>query len=308
MSRWLDIRPRISGALEAGRAVVALESSLISHGLPFPDNLETAHRLEDIVTSEGAVPATIGVVEGRVVVGLDSGEIEHFARSDEVSKVSRRDLAVALAQRRHGATTVAATMICATHAGVRVLATGGIGGVHRGAEHSMDVSADITELARSPVAVVCSGAKSILDIAKTLEVLETQGVPVVGYRTDRFPAFHARDSGHPVLARADSPVEAAGIVAARDALGLGGGVVIANPVPRDAAIDIAVLDGWIETALAEAAAEGAAGGALTPFLLGRLAEMSGGRTLAANKALLASNAALAASVAIALGETTPAAT
>ena len=305
MNGWLDIRPPIAEALAAGRAVVALESSLISHGLPYPDNLETARALEEIVAGEGAVPATIGVVAGRAVVGLSPKEMELFAGAGDISKVSRRDLAVVLARKEHGATTVAATMICAARAGIGVLATGGIGGVHRGAEVSMDVSADVMELARSPVAVVCSGAKSILDIAKTLEVLETQGVPVVGYRSDRFPAFHARDSGFAVYARADGPAEAAAIVAARSALGLGGGVVIANPVPEESAVDGALLDGWIETALAEAAAEGVAGSELTPFLLERLAERSGGRTLTANKALLRCNAAVAAQIAVALGKISP---
>ena len=300
MNDWLDIRPRVAEALEAGTAVVALESSLISHGLPFPDNLETARALEDIVLQEGAVPATVGIVEGCAVIGLGADEMMHFARSDEISKASRRDLAVALARREHGATTVAATMIFCARAGIRVLATGGIGGVHRGAETTMDISADVMELARSDVAVVCSGAKSILDIAKTLEVLETQGVPVVGYRSDRFPAFHARDSGFRVYARADTPAEAAEIVAARRMLGLGGGVLIANPVPKESAIDGALLEGWIDGALAEAADHGVTGSELTPFLLERLAERSGGRTLAANKALLRCNATLAARIAVAL--------
>lgn len=305
MNDLLDIRPRVAEALATGKPAVALESSLISHGLPFPDNLETARALEAIVAQEGAVPAIVGVVEGRVVVGLAAGEMEMFAGADDIAKVSRRDLAVVLARKEHGATTVAATMICAARAGIRVLATGGIGGVHRGAEVTMDVSADVMELARSEVAVVCSGAKSILDIAKTLEMLETQGVPVVGYRSDRFPAFHARDSGFPVHARADTPEEAAKIVAARRKLGLGGGVVIANPVPEESAIERALLEGWIEAALAQAVAEGVTGGELTPFLLERLADQSGGRTLAANKALLRSNAAVAAQIAVALEKIVP---
>jgi pseudouridine-5'-phosphate glycosidase len=246
------------------------------------------------------VPATVGIVAGRVVIGLSDADLELFARSDQISKVSRRDLAVVLARKEHGATTVAGSMICAARAGIRVLATGGIGGVHRGAEITMDVSADISELARSGVAVVCSGAKSILDIGKTLEVLETHGVPVIAYRSDRFPAFHARDSGYPIHTRVDTPEAAAAIVAAQLQSGLGGGVVIANPIPEQSAIESARLDGWIETALAEAGAEGVGGGALTPFVLDRLAGLSRGRTLDANKALLGSNAALAAQIAVAL--------
>ncbi len=303
MDDWLDIRPRVAGAIAEGRAVVALETSLISHGLPYPDNIETATALEEIVATEGAVPATIGIVAGRAVIGLDEAEMARFAHADaDICKVSRRDLAVAMAQRLDGSTTVAGTMICAARAGIRVLATGGIGGVHRGAEATMDISADLTELARSPVAVVCSGAKSILDIAKTLEALETRGVPVVGYGTDRFPAFHVCDGGHDVHARVDTPAEAAAVLAAQDALGLGGGLLFANPIPEEAAIGRAELERWIDRALDEAGAAGVEGGAVTPFLLDRLAEWSGGRALAANKALLRSNAAIGARIAVAVAD------
>ena len=302
MKRALDIAPTVAAALAEGRPVVALESSLIAHGLPRPRNLEVARALEAAVAAEGAVPATIAVRRGRVRVGCEEADLESLAHEVGIAKVSRANLATVLAAGEDGATTVAGTMMCAAAAGIRVLATGGIGGVHRGAERTFDVSADLTELARTGVAVVCNGAKSILDLPKTLEVLETLGVPVLGLNTDRFPAFHARDSGLPLEAALDGPAAVAEVLHQRAALGLAGGVVIANPIPEAHAIASAELERWIEQAHAEAAERGVSGAALTPFLLGRLAEFSDGRTVEANVALVEHNAALAARIAVALGE------
>lgn len=299
MSAYLDIRPEVAAALAEGAPVVALETTLIAHGLPAPRNLKTARRLEAIVREGHAVPATVGLIDGKVRIGLSGPELERFAREDGIAKVSRRDLGPVLAGPQPGATTVAATMACAALAGIRVVATGGIGGVHRGGESSLDVSADLRELARSPLAVVCAGAKSILDLPRTLEVLETLGVPVVGYGTDEFPAFFARGAGLRLAARADSPEAAAAIMRAHWGLGLGGGLLVANPVPATAALDPGALDGWLRAALAEAAAAGLAGPAVTPFLLDRLAHLSGGRTLETNVALLENNARLGAAIACA---------
>jgi pseudouridine-5'-phosphate glycosidase len=294
----LDVRPEVAAALRDGRPVVALESTLIAHGLPRPLNLDTARQAEAVVRQEGAVPATIAVLRGMPTIGLSDDELRELAHADGVVKASSRDLGAAIAQQRTAATTVAATMSLAHRAGIRVFATGGIGGVHRGAEQTGDVSADLTELARTPVAVVCAGAKSILDLPRTLEMLETLAVPVVGYRTDEFPAFYVRSSGLPVSARVDSPGEAAALLSAHWALG-GAGVVLAQP------LDTAALDrDEFETALAEAERQAAdqqiRGPALTPFLLARLAEITGGRTLLANQALIIANARLAARVARAL--------
>jgi pseudouridine-5'-phosphate glycosidase len=292
----LDVRPEAADALHAGRPVVALESTLIAHGLPWPLNLETARAAEAAVRAEGALPATIAVLQGRPTVGLTAAELEELAQSKNVLKASRRDLAGAIVQRRTAATTVAATMFLAHRAGIRLFATGGIGGVHRGAEHAWDVSADLVELARTPVAVVCAGAKSILDLPRTLEVLETQGVPVVGYGTDEFPAFYLRSSGEPVSARVDSPEQAAALLAAHWALD-GGGVVLAQPLLAEAALAPAELESTLARAEEQARAAGVRGKALTPFLLARLAELTEGRTLRANRALIVANAQLAAQVA-----------
>ena len=299
----VHIAPRIAEARAAGRAVVALESTVIAHGLPHPVNLETAAAMEQIIRDAGAEPATIGLVDGQVVIGLDTGQIQRLATSDGVVKVSRRNMAATLATKSLGATTVAATMIAAARAGIHVFATGGIGGVHRGFDATHDVSADITELTRSPVAVVCAGAKSILDLPRTLEVLETAGVPVIGYGTDAFPAFHAVDSGLAVAQRADNPAAAAAIMRAHWAMGLAGGLVIANPCPADAAIPKAIIDGWVALALNAARDNGVVGHAVTPFLLADLAERSGGQTLTANVALLRANAAVAAAIAVAFAAT-----
>lgn len=294
----LDCRPEVAAALAAGAPVVALESTLIAHGMPWPHNLETAQRVEAEVRRHGAVPATIAVRGGRLKAGLSAGELEALARGGAaVPKASRRDLAALVAGGADGATTVAATMFIAARAGIRVFATGGIGGVHRGAARSFDISADLLELARTPVAVVCAGAKSILDLGLTLEVLETHGVPVVGYRTDALPAFYVRNSGHRLAQRVDSPEDAARLLHAQWALGLQGGVVLANPIPPEHEMPRERIDAAIEQALAEADAQGIHGKAITPFLLARVAALTGGDSLAANIALVLNNAGLAAQVA-----------
>ncbi len=296
----LDIHPDVAAALAAGRAVVALESTIISHGMPWPQNVETARAVEAKVRAHGAVPATIAVLGGRLKAGLSAEEIETLGRAGPaVAKASRRDLPVLVAQGAHGATTVAATMIVAALAGIRVFATGGIGGVHRGAPTSFDISADLQELAHSPVAVVCAGIKSILDLALTREYLETHGVPLIGFGTDQLPAFYSRDSGHGVDVRLDSPAEVAAVMRAQWALGYPGGLVIANPVPEEHAMPRERIDAAIAQALAEAAAQGIVGKASTPFLLARVAELTGGQSLAANIQLVLNNARLAAQVAVA---------
>lgn len=301
-SELLRIDDSVRQALEQNQPVVALESTIIAHGLPWPNNLELAKQLELTIREQGATPATIGLCSGRIVVGMSEVELERFARGNEIAKVSRKDLATILARKADGATTVAGTMICAALAGIRTFATGGLGGVHRGAERTWDVSADLTELAKSRVAVVCSGAKSILDLAATLENLETLGVPVIGFRTDELPAFQARSSGLRLDARVDSERAAATIMRTRDQLQIAGGEVIANPIPNRDAIPMSELDVWIDTGLAQASAQRIKGKALTPFLLQSIAELSGQRSVAANEALVLNNAALAARIAIAYHE------
>lgn len=296
----LDIRPEAADALRERRPVVALESTVIAHGLPWPINLETAREAERAVRAAGAVPATIAVWKGRPTIGLDDAELEELARASDVLKASRRDLAAAVAQGRTAATTVAATMLLAHQAGIRTFATGGIGGAHRG-NHSWDISADLLELARTPVVVVCAGAKSILDIPRTLEILETHGVPVLGFGTDQFPVFYLRASGEPVTARVDTPAQAAALCAAHWSLG-GAGVVLAQPVPESAALIPAEFDDALRQAESQAAAQNIRGPALTPFLLARLAEITEGKTLRANQILVVANAELAARLAGALRE------
>jgi pseudouridylate synthase len=300
MHPLLEPSPEVMEAVAARRPLVALESTIIAHGMPYPENVETARAVEALVRRNGAVPATIAVMGGRLRVGLSGEELERLGSAPGVAKVSRRDLPQALAGGGLGATTVAATMIAAHLAGIRVFVTGGIGGVHRGAERTFDVSADLTELARTPVAVVCAGAKSILDLGLTLEVLETQGVPVIGYRTDRFPAFFTRDSGHPVDLRLDAPEAVARALSTQWALGYPGGAVVANPIPEAAAMAREEIDGVIARALSEAEAQGVAGKAVTPFLLDRIKQLTGGRSLAANVALVKHNAEVGAQVAAAL--------
>jgi pseudouridylate synthase len=291
------IREDVAAALRAGQPVVALESTVIAHGLPRPQNLETARAMEAAVREVGAIPATIAILEGRLVVGLSSEQLAGFAATDGIAKVSRADLAAVLAARQTGATTVAATMLIAARAGVKTFATGGIGGVHRGAELSFDISADLPEIARTPVAIVCAGAKAILDLPRTLEILETLGVPVVGYGTNKFPAFYAEDSGLPLQSRVDTPMEAAGLMQVHWNLGLSSGIVFCNPPPSASSLPKQEVDAWIAQALQSAAAAGIRGKAVTPYLLDYLAKASHGQTLQTNIALLVNNARVAAQIA-----------
>lgn len=297
--------PEVAAALNEGRAVVALESTIISHGMPYPENVESARTCERIIREEGATPATIAIIGGVIRVGLVDEELEHMGRSSGVRKVSRRDLPMVLASGEDGATTVASTMIGASLAGVRVFATGGIGGVHRGAQQTFDISADLMELASTPLAVVCAGAKSILDIGLTLEVLETHGVPVIGYGTDAFPAFYVRDSGFPVDERADDVRDIARVMRIKWSLGLSGGIVVANPIPKEHELDPALISHSIEEAIQMAEARGVRGKEITPFILARLNEVTEGRSLAANKQLVYNNARVAARLAVAFAEGHP---
>lgn len=298
----LALSAEVADALAAGRPVVALESTIVTHGLPFPENLETARAVETAVREGGAVPATIAVLDGRLRVGLAADELERLARAEQVMKLSRADLAFAVASGRPGSTTVAATMIAARLAGIEVFATGGIGGVHRGAATSFDVSADLDELARTAVVVVSAGAKAILDLPKTLEVLETRGVPVVGWRTDDFPAFWSRSSGLPVPLRVDTTAELAAFWRARRELGLDGGLLLANPVPEEAEIPRDEIEAVIARAVAEVEAAGVRAKDVTPRLLARILELTDGRSLTTNRALILADARLAAEVAGALAE------
>ena len=293
---WVRVLPEVRDALAAGRPVVALESTIVAHGMPYPANLETAQAVESIVREEGAVPATVAVVDGAVQVGCDASMLERLASEPGVAKVSRRDMPVVLAQGNLGATTVSGTLIGAGLAGIRVFVTGGIGGVHRGVADTWDISADLDELARQDVAVVSAGAKSILDLPKTLEVLETKGITVLGYGTDEFPAFFTPQSGIPVAHRADTPEQVASILKAKWGLGLKGGVLVANPVPAEFGFDASAET---EKALADAARQGIEGKALTPFLLKHIAEATGGQSLAANVALVKHNARIGAQIAVA---------
>jgi Uncharacterized enzyme involved in pigment biosynthesis len=299
VNAYLELSPEVAAALAKGDPVVALESTIISHGMPYPRNVETALRVEAAVRESGATPATIAIIGGKLRAGLSGEQIEALGKAgSKVAKVSRRDLPRVVASGLDGATTVAATMIVAAMAGIRIFATGGIGGVHRGAERSWDVSADLEELSRTEVAVICAGAKSILDLPKTLEYLETKGVPVIGYGTDEFPAFYTSRSGLKLEERADSPSEVARLLAAKWGLGLGGGVVIGNPVPAASSMDGAAIGAAIETALDAANREGVKGKAVTPFLLAKVKELTGGESLESNIALVLNNARLAAQIAI----------
>ena len=295
MNSYLDIAPEVAAALDEGRPVVALESTIISHGMPYPKNVETALRVEQTIRDNGAVPATIAVIGGRLKAGLSRGEIEHLGKAGRaVAKASRRDLPALVARGADGATTVTTTMIIAHMAGIRIFATGGIGGVHRGAETTMDISADLEELAQTPVMVVCAGAKSILDLGLTLEYLETKGVPVIGYGTDELPAFYTRKSGFSVDYRADSPEELAAMFRAQRALGYRGGMLVTNPIPEQYAMDKDVIDAAIAQALRECGEKGVHGKETTPFLLARVVELTGGESLESNIRLVLNNAALAA--------------
>lgn len=299
MHSRIHIHPEIAEALQTGQPIVALESTIIAHGMPYPQNLETAQRLESIVREGGAVPATVAVKDGALVVGCDSVTIEELATAKNVAKVSRRDLPVILAQGGLGATTVSATLIAANLAGIRVFATGGIGGVHRGVADTWDISADIPELAKAQVAVVSAGAKSILDLPKTLEVLETAGVTVLGYRTEDFPAFFIPSSGLKLVHRSDSPDEVASTMKAKWELGLEGGILIANPVPQELAADSDQVQIAIEEGLRSAKNEGISGKALTPYLLNHIKQATGGDSLRANRALVENNVRLGTQIAVA---------
>jgi pseudouridylate synthase len=294
------LAPEVAAALAAGRGVVALESTIITHGMPYPANLETAREVEGVVRGQGAVPATIALIDGRPRIGLDDATLQRLASSEGVAKASRRDLPALAAAKASAGTTVAATMYLAHLAGIGIFATGGIGGVHRGADHTFDVSADLDELGATPVAVVCAGAKSILDLPKTLEVLETRGVPVIGVGTGQFPAFFARTSGLPVDHRVDTPEELAAVLAEHRAFGMRGGVLVAQPIPAADALDGSDIDARIDEALADAARAGVSRKDVTPYLLERINELTGGRSLTANIALIRNNAAFAARTAVAL--------
>ena len=290
----------VAAALKAGRAVVALESTIIAHGMPYPQNLEMAREVERVITQHGAVPATIAIVDGALCAGLDDKALEHFAKTGpSIMKVSTRDIPYVVSRNMTGATTVASTMRIAAMAGIPVFATGGMGGAHRGAERNFDISADLMEFAMSNVAVVTAGAKAILDLALTLEILETQGVPVVGYGTDEFPAFYSRKSGHQLTQRVDNPDQLASLLHSKWSLGLKGGVVVANPIPAEDEIPSVAIQPHIDRAVAEAAAQGVIGKNVTPFLLKRIAEITEGKSLKANIALVMNNAKVAAEIAVA---------
>ena len=299
----LTYSDEIAGARAENRAIVALESTIITHGMPYPQNLETAREVEQVVRDNGAVPATIAIMGGKVHIGLSDSELDNLAQTPDAMKLSRADLAVALAKGATGATTVAATMICAQLAGIDVFATGGIGGVHRGAENSFDISADLRELSKTAVTVICAGAKAILDLPKTLEVLETLGVPVIGYETDVLPAFWSRTSDIPIPLRMDSAAEIAAAHRMRAHIGLEGGQLVANPIPVEAEIPSAYLNPIIEQAIAEADSKSITAKEVTPFLLARIVELTEGRSLVSNIALVKNNAQLGAELAIALRET-----
>ncbi|MBV9019894.1 MAG: pseudouridine-5'-phosphate glycosidase [Chloroflexi bacterium] len=293
LSSYLTLSEEVQTALQEKRPVVALESTVIAHGLPYPANVEVAQAMEAVIRGKGAVPATVGIQEGKIVVGLSHDQIERLGTAQQVQKVSRRDLAVTLATGRLGATTVAGTMLCASMAGIRFLATGGIGGVHRGAETSMDISTDLTELSNTPMLVVCAGAKSMLDLDLTLEYLETQGVPVIGWQTDELPAFYTRRSGRRLSHRVDDVATLAAIAHAQWTCSLHG-IVVGCPIPERYEMDGSSLDAAIEEALQRASAQGIHGAAITPFVLAHIANVTVGESVEANKALLINNATWAA--------------
>ena len=299
MNRYLDVNPEVAAALAEGRPVVALESTIISHGMPYPQNVETALNVERIIRENGAVPATIAVIGGRLKAGLSAEEIEYFGKKGQaIAKASRRDLAVLCARGEDGATTVTTTMIIAHMAGIKIFATGGIGGVHRGAETTMDISADLEELGQTPVMVVCAGAKSILDLGLTLEYLETKGVPVIGFGTEELPAFYTRKSGFKVDYRIDTVQDLAKAFKTQNELGFRGGMLVTNPIPEEYAMPLDTINAAIEQALAECEEKGIHGKETTPFLLARVAELTGGNSLASNIKLVYNNAKIAAQTAV----------
>ena len=299
MNKYLDIHPEVAAALAEGKPVVALESTIISHGMPYPQNVETALQVEQIIRDHGAVPATIAIIGGRLKAGLSAEEIEYFGKKGQaIHKASRRDLAVLCARGEDGATTVTTTMIIAHMAGIKIFATGGIGGVHRGAETTMDISADLEELGQTPVMVVCAGAKSILDLGLTLEYLETKGVPVIGYGTDTLPAFYTRESDFGVDYRIDTPAELAAAFKASHEMGMKSGMLVTNPIPEEYAMPRAIIDAAIEQAINECNEKGIKGKETTPFLLARVSELTGGDSLASNIQLVFNNAKVAAQTAV----------
>ena len=301
MNPYLDVAPEVKKALKSGKPVVALESTIISHGMPYPQNVETALWVEDIIRSHGAVPATIAVIKGRMKAGLSAEEIDYLGKTGTaVTKASRRDLPVLIAKKMDGATTVTTTMMIAHMAGISVFATGGIGGVHRGAETTMDISADLEELSQTPVRVICAGAKSILDLGLTLEYLETKGVPVIGYGTSELPAFYTRKSGFGVDYELDTPAELAKAFHAQRAMGLKGGMLVTNPIPEEYSMDADTINAAIDKAVAEAKALGIHGKETTPFLLAKIKDITGGDSLSSNIQLVYNNARLAAQTAVEL--------
>ena len=303
MNKYLDIAPEVAAALAEGKPVVALESTIISHGMPYPQNVETALAVEKIVRDNGAVPATIAIIGGRLKAGLTPEEIEYFGKKGpEIAKASRRDLPVLIAKGQDGACTVTTTMMIAHMAGISVFATGGIGGVHRGAETTMDISADLEALGQTPVMVICAGAKSILDLGLTLEYLETKGVPVIGYGTDELPAFYTRKSGFGVDYRLDTPAELAAAFHAQREMGLKGGMLVTNPIPEEYSMDADVINAAIDKAVAECKAQGIHGKATTPFLLARIKDITGGDSLDSNIQLVFNNARVAAKTAAELSK------
>ena len=298
LNKYLDVNPEVAQAIREGRPVVALESTIISHGMPYPQNVETALNVERIIRENGAVPATIAIIGGRLKAGLTPEQIEYFGKKGRaIAKASRRDLSVLCARGEDGATTVTTTMIIAHMAGINIFATGGIGGVHRGAETTMDISADLEELGHTPVMVICAGAKSILDLGLTLEYLETKGVPVIGYGTEELPAFYTRRSGFRVDYRMDTPQELAAAFKAQNDMALGGGMLVTNPIPEEYAMPLSTINAAIDQAIAECNAQGIHGKETTPFLLARVAELTGGDSLASNIQLVYNNARLAAQTA-----------
>ena len=303
MNRYLDVAPEVQEAIKAGKPVVALESTIISHGMPYPQNVETALNVEKIIREGGAVPATIAIIGGRLKAGLTPEEIDYLGKTGAgVTKASRRDLPILVAEKRDGATTVTTTMMIAAMAGIEVFATGGIGGVHRGAETTMDISADLEELAQTPVMVVCAGAKSILDLGLTLEYLETHGVPVIGYQIEELPAFYTRKSGFGVDYRLDTPAQLAEAFHVKRELGLRGGMLVTNPIPEAYSMDADVINKAIDEAVEEAKAQGIHGKATTPFLLAKIKDITGGDSLAANIQLVYNNARLATATAVELSK------
>lgn len=302
MQQYIELSQEVKAGMEAGKAIVALESTIISHGMPYPQNVQTAREVEQIIRDNGAVPATIAIIDGKIKIGLSDEELEMFGNADNVAKASRRDIPYLIATKKIGATTVAATMIAAELAGIELFVTGGIGGVHRGAETTMDISADLEELAISKVGVVCAGAKSILDIGLTLEFLETKGVPVIGYGTDELPAFFTRKSGFDVNFKLDTPAEVAATLRTKWDLNMKGGAVIANPIPEADALDHDFITNIITQALQEAEDNNIHGKAVTPFLLGKVKELTEGTSLVANIALVKNNALIGAQIAVELNK------